>query len=152
MKLYLIRHGEAQDVETDPERGLSPRGREEVKKVAAYLAELGVSPAVIQHSPKARAMQTAAIIAEGLSSSPTLAQRDGIAPNDPVVRVAKEIASCDSDTMLVSHLPFVPRLAETLLGSDAPSGLGGLLPGGLLILEGHGEIWRFVRRLMPADL
>jgi phosphohistidine phosphatase len=42
MLFYLVRHGEARSEEEDPERHLTDRGVEEVKKVGAFLKPLGI--------------------------------------------------------------------------------------------------------------
>ena len=152
MKLYLVRHGEALSEQVDPECGLSDRGKSDVAAVAAHLAELGVAPARIQHSTKARARQTAAIIAGAIGGAVQPEEREGIAPNDNVVPIAEEIAESRADLMLVGHLPFMPRLAQALLGAGAPGGIAALMTGGVLILEGGGEGWTFIRRITPGEL
>ena len=62
MNLYLIRHGEAKHESDDSARPLSAQGREEIARLATHLVRSGVRIAEIQHSPKLRAAQTAAIL------------------------------------------------------------------------------------------
>ena len=38
MRVYLVQHGEAHPEEVSPERELTPRGRSDVERVAALLA------------------------------------------------------------------------------------------------------------------
>jgi phosphohistidine phosphatase len=69
MDLYFLRHGEADWPnwkKSDDERPLTDRGKEEMKKVAAFLALLKVSLDQIVTSPLPRAEQTAAIVAKRL--------------------------------------------------------------------------------------
>ena len=37
MKLYLMQHGDALQKDVDPDRPLSPRGRRDIEKIAAFL-------------------------------------------------------------------------------------------------------------------
>lgn len=59
MFLYLVHHGDAVGPEVDPRRPLSAAGRAEVERIAAQAAGLGARPAVVWHSGKLRAKQTA---------------------------------------------------------------------------------------------
>ena len=55
MRAYLVQHGEAHPEEVSPERELTPRGRSDVERVAALLANGGVRVAKVYHSGKTRA-------------------------------------------------------------------------------------------------
>jgi phosphohistidine phosphatase len=55
MDLYLAQHGEARPEVEDPERSLTDRGEESVRKVAAWTARAGVRVDQIGHSGKRRA-------------------------------------------------------------------------------------------------
>lgn len=68
-QLYLVRHGE-QDPATDhaPSGGLSPLGRSQADRLGRRLA--GLSFAAIQHSPLARAAETASIVGSHLPGTP----------------------------------------------------------------------------------
>jgi phosphohistidine phosphatase SixA len=72
MKLHIIRHAEA--LAPTPElpdelRYLTCRGRRRFRQVAAALKKLEIDPDLILTSPKARALQTAEILAEALAFS-----------------------------------------------------------------------------------
>ena len=54
MKLYLMQHGEALREEEHPERPLTERGKEDVERVAAFLARAGIRVDQIRHSGKLR--------------------------------------------------------------------------------------------------
>lgn len=75
MKLYLIRHGIAEDrnnyhIDQDHNRPLSQKGRNKTNKVADRLVELGVRFDIILSSPFLRAKQTAEIFHQkGLSKN-----------------------------------------------------------------------------------
>jgi len=66
MKLYLMQHGKALSKEEDPERSLSPEGRSETTRMGDVLKEKGTPVDVIWHSGKARAAETAEIIAAAI--------------------------------------------------------------------------------------
>src|SRR3954464_14427617 len=69
MELYFLRHGEADWPDwdkPDDERPLTKRGKDEMKKVAAFLARLEVPIENIVTSPLPRAAQTAKIVAKKL--------------------------------------------------------------------------------------
>src|SRR4051812_39406226 len=67
MKLYVMRHGPAEDdapTGRDAVRVLSAAGRERVRQVAQALTDGGEFPFSILSSPLARALETAEIVAE----------------------------------------------------------------------------------------
>ena len=153
MRLYLVRHGEAKSAEEDPARSLTDRGRRDVEKVAAFLRPLGLCVSAVWHSGKARAIQTAEILAAALAPPAPLLRREGLAPTDPVEPVAEEIAGLFGDLMIVGHMPFVGRLASLLvIGRDVPE-VAAFRAGGALCLEGGGqEPWRVGWMIVPDIL
>jgi phosphohistidine phosphatase len=121
MKVYLVQHGEAESRSVDPARPLTERGRQDVQRVAAFAARMGLRHEVgqVRHSGKTRAEQTAAILGEALSPSDGVVAVSGLAPNDDVRPVAEALADESQPVMLVGHLPFMARLAGQLLTGDA---------------------------------
>jgi len=124
MRLYLARHGQACAKEENPERPLTDEGRRQAEKVAAFLKPLHLRVAEIRHSGKLRARQTAEILAEVVHAERGVKEAPGLAPNDKVKPVAKELAglsgdiscSAGADVIIVGHLPHLARLACVLLG------------------------------------
>jgi phosphohistidine phosphatase len=55
MDLYLVQHAEAKSEQEDPLRPLSAKGRDDITRVAAYLAQLNIPVTKIFHSTKLRA-------------------------------------------------------------------------------------------------
>jgi phosphohistidine phosphatase len=135
MRIYLVQHGLAIPKEVDPERPLSEQGREDVGRLARFLAGAGVRVGQVLHSGKARAEQTAALLAEALVPGGQPQACDGLNPNDPVEPFAAEIAGWKTDTLLVGHLPFLGRLASLLLASEPQRPILGFQPGTLACLE-----------------
>ncbi len=135
MRIYLAQHGLAVAKEVDPERPLSAQGREDVRRLAGFLGGAGVRVGQVLHSGKARAQQTAALLAEALLPNGQAQGRDGLNPNDPVEPLAREIGAWTTDTLLVGHLPFIGRLASLLLVSDPETQVLAFQPGTMACLE-----------------
>ena len=119
MKLYLMRHGEALSPDKDPERGLTDNGKKRIEQLAHHLHKNGVSFSQVLHSPKKRARETAEIMASIIYPSASLAVHQHIAPNDDPQLLIPEINDWNEDTLIASHLPFVPSLMTSLTGQDA---------------------------------
>jgi phosphohistidine phosphatase len=120
MKLYLIQHAKAASKEVDPERSLTEEGCCEIQKVAVFIKSLNLSIDYLWHSGKKRAQQTADILAEVTTINKEYTARDGLAPNDDVKQIEKQIMSKKQAIMIVGHLPFLSKLASLLLtGSDS---------------------------------
>ena len=114
-----MRHGEALSPQKDPERGLSGNGKSNVELVARHLKTQGVTISQIFHSKKKRARETAEIIRDNIAPNISLIQHDKIAPNDDPHLLFSEINSWEDDTLIASHLPFVPNLMTLLTEKDA---------------------------------
>lgn len=114
-----MRHGEALAPEKDPERGLSVNGKSKVKLVAQHLQEKGITFSQIFHSTKKRARETAEIMGKIISPDTPLIVHDKITPNDDPHLIFAEINTWEEDTLIASHLPFVPNLMTLLTEKDA---------------------------------
>ena len=119
MKLYLMRHGEALSPQKDPERGLTDNGKSKVELVAKYLVDQGITFSQVLHSKKKRARETAEIMGNIIAPDVALTVHDKITPNDDPNIIFSEINSWDEDTLIASHLPFVPNLMTLLTEKDA---------------------------------
>ena len=154
MRVYLVRHGQAKPREQDPERGLTDEGRREVEAVARLVAREAVSLRRIWHSGKRRAAETAGILAEFLAregASAAILERPGLSPDDPVAPLAAELATLAEDVAVVGHLPFLDKLAVTLVGAD-PRRIPRVVafdPGAMLCLERAEETWLIAWFLAP---
>jgi phosphohistidine phosphatase len=139
MKLYVMRHGPAEDdapTGRDADRALTPAGRERVKLVAEALAEGGESPFAILSSPLVRALQTAEIVAEVThlarrTREDKKAQRGG-ATGDVEIRrelgmgtdklplLAELVRAGRKRVMIVGHEPDLSMLVMSLVGKSLP--------------------------------
>ena len=122
MKLYLMQHALAYPAEKDPERPLSPAGIDQAKAAARGIKRLGLSFDLIVTSPKRRAHQTAALIAEGVRYPhsdilTTEAVLPDQSPKNLLDLLKKETA--ESHSLVVGHMPFLAKFASTLMqGGD----------------------------------
>jgi phosphohistidine phosphatase len=129
MKLYLMQHALAYPAEENAEMPLSPAGIDQAKAAARGIKRLGLSFDLIIASPKRRAHQTAALIAESVrfphsDIMTTEAVLPNRSPQDLYALLQKESAA--SQILVVSHQPFLAELA------------GDLLHGGELLIENAG--------------
>ncbi|HTP04676.1 MAG TPA: phosphohistidine phosphatase SixA [Nitrospirota bacterium] len=134
MFLYLAQHGEAKREEEDPARGLTDKGVQDVRKVAAYAQKMNLRIGRIFHSDKARAMQTAQIFADYLKPGKGGPETASLAPMDDPAIWAKRIAEVQEDTMLVGHLPHMVKLAGLLLCGDKENMFIDFKMGGVVCL------------------
>ena len=135
-----MRHGEAKSAEVDAERGLTDAGIDRVRRIAKRgVDELGVKPARIFHSDKARARQTAEIWAEALGVPHE--EADGLSPNDDPTRWATRLETEDEEVMLVGHLPHVERLLGLLVTGSPDQTLVGFPAGALVVVEQGDRGW-----------
>lgn len=153
MKLYLVHHGEAVPKSVNPERPLTPRGRQELAKLAMFLGNAGVQVARVLHSTKQRAHDTAVILAERLAPGVTLEERHGICPDDAIEPLLGELLTCRVDLLVAGHGPFMVRLVSRLLaGSIAPEFVISL-PGSAFCLERDASgIYRLCWMIRPELL
>ena len=114
-----MRHGEALSPQVDPERGLSENGKQKIELVASQLKKEGINFKQIIHSKKKRARETAEIMARITSPNIKPLAHQHISPNDDPEFILTELNSWDEDTLVASHLPFVPNLITALTGQDA---------------------------------
>lgn len=149
-RLFVVRHGEAKSKHEDPERGLSETGRANVSRMANWVAANGIRVDEIHHSGKLRAQQTAEIFAEALGAQARAIP--GLAPTDDVAEIAGAIASAGGEVMLVGHLPFLERLAASLIVGDADSSVVTLDAGAVLELTLAEDTWSVSCLMQPRFL
>lgn len=153
MKLYLVQHAKAASTDVDPERPLSDQGRQDIQKVAAFIKSLNLSVDYLWHSTKTRAIQTAEVLAEVVKINKEIIERDGLAPNDNVTAIKDELASAQQDTMIVSHMPFVSKLASLLLTSREFADTVAFRQGGIVALNSsEPNQWQIEWMVIPEIL
>ncbi len=150
MALYLIQHGKALSKEEDSERGLSPEGIAETKRIAEVASNYSIHVLKIIQSGKKRALQTAEIMAEHLKPEFGITESAGMAPNDDVVDFAANMGA-DEDVMYVGHLPFMARLTSFLITGYEDRPVMKYQNSGIVCLEKDPETNAWIIRwtLMP---
>lgn len=110
MKLWILRHGEAQNrARTDAERELTDNGRAEVLSSAASL--MGQPLRWIIASPFVRAQQTAELVRQALGFSEAVVTVPWLTPDSDPRKVLDNLDLYASDNVLVvSHQPLVGSL------------------------------------------
>src|SRR5262245_31942067 len=83
MRLCLVHHAMALGAEVDPQRPLSTPGREHATALAARVKARGFAPAVIWHSGKLRARQTAEAFLLACNPLAEFKMIRGVHPDDP---------------------------------------------------------------------
>ena len=152
MKLYLMRHGEALSPQMDPERGLSKNGKLSVQLVATHLKKSDISFSQVFHSKKKRARETAEIMAQTLSPNTEIALRNNISPEDDPNIIYSEISTWNEDTLIASHLPFVPNLITLLTGKDAYLTKITFETATLVCLEKEQGNWKISWSTAPSEI
>lgn len=120
MKLYLVRHGLAEDRETwtedDSLRPLTKQGITRMKVSAETIKRLGVKPGLILTSPLVRARQTADILGKTLGVEVVGEEALGFSFGiGALAQVLEDYAAVD-DLMLVGHEPDFSILVQALIG------------------------------------
>ncbi|WP_367607816.1 phosphohistidine phosphatase SixA [Legionella sp. W05-934-2] len=115
MAFYFVQHGKSYAFEEDPQQGLTEAGMLETEKVAQAVQPRIYKLNQIYHSGKKRTEQTALIFAKVLGLEEQVAILDGIKPMDDVKSFALVLPE---DALIVSHLPFLEKLTNYLVGGD----------------------------------
>ncbi len=127
MKLYVLRHGPAEDHASsglDADRALTASGRDRVYGIAQALVDADEMPLTIVTSPLVRCVQTSEIVAVATK----LGHRDGtvearreLAPGGDSVSLAQRFASeARARVLFCGHEPDLSHLVAMLLGERLP--------------------------------
>jgi phosphohistidine phosphatase len=143
---FLVHHGDAVGPDVNPMRPLSERGLAQVGHLAERAAAKGAKPAVIWHSGKMRARQTAEAYWRCCNPLSTFSAAHGLQPTDPTGWIADALAGDPRDIMIVGHFPHLPRLLGQLLSGTAEAMPGDFPLNGIVALEEKEgqfvEVWR----------
>lgn len=115
MKLYCVRHGEAEDGGVNEERALTESGREGIETIARFMGEAGLHIDHLLHSPKLRAVQTAEIFAKYLQADQVNECASLLDEENDVDPLVDMMPAWHGDTMLVGHLPFMYKLISAIV-------------------------------------
>ena len=108
-----------------------------------------MKPAVIWHSGKLRAKQTAEAFWRRCNPLSTFAATRGLQPTDPTSWIVDAVRSESKDVMLVGHFPHMPRLLAHLIGGSPETAPATFPVNGMVSLENLNgrwiESWRLER-------
>ncbi|TBU91309.1 phosphohistidine phosphatase SixA [Stutzerimonas kirkiae] len=136
MKLWLLRHGEAERRTLhDPDRHLTDEGRLEVAHNARRLQ--GEPLQVMLVSPYRRAQQTADVVRQALGYEGAYETHDWLIPDaEPEEAMRQLDRRSETHILLVTHQPFVGALAGWLVNGHRGDPLS-MSTGSLVGLEGE---------------
>ena len=138
MKLYFLRHGEADWPnwdKPDSQRPLTEDGKKELRRIARFLHKCDFEVDAIYSSPLPRAAQTAEIVATEFDMQ--AAEEKTLAPGFDKAALARLLVAHPHDKLLlVGHEPDFGEVIEALTGGAVKMSKAGLarvdlLPGSL---------------------
>lgn len=146
MPILLVRHGDALPArESDDDRVLSLRGREETRALARALLDRGLLPTRMMSSPLVRAVQTAELLAGVLGHAGVVECEPSLTPDGDPWRSEAMLRQAEGFVIAVTHEPIVRVIAAQLLGqaSHPP-----FRTSGCVLIDGG----RVVMRLDPSSI
>ena len=122
--LYLLRHAKSSWAQTgldDRDRPLAPRGRRSARRMARFLADQRVSPALVLCSPALRARETLELVRPGLPEAVRVLVEEGLYGADvrALLRRLRRLPETASTVMVVGHNPGLQELAGELASRGA---------------------------------
>jgi len=160
VRLILVHHGEAVGPDVDPRRPLSPSGREAVERLAQFAAARGVKPAVVWHSGKLRAKETAEAFWRACNPFAEFSATRDLQPDDPPEWMRDRLRGEPRDILIAGHYPHLPRLLALLLPAgperSGPQSERTFPQNGVIVLrsdddgEAFSEEWRRDPRADPT--
>jgi phosphohistidine phosphatase len=131
MHLFLIRHAIAEDGPDDDERALTKEGIARFEQQVDLLERLDVSFERVLHSPKKRAVQTAALLERLCEGDFEVTPLLSVGPQEALLE------QCQADSLaLVGHEPHLSTLLCWLVMGEKASGRVELKKGAVAALEG----------------
>lgn len=145
MIVYLVHHSDAVGPEVDPQRPLSAGGRAHVERIAADAAARGARPAIVWHSGKLRAKQTAEAFYRACNPFAEFSATRDLQPDDRPEWIRDRLRGEAKDILIAGHFYHLPRLRALLAGGsedDFPK--NGAVA---LTTDDEGETWKELWRL-----
>jgi phosphohistidine phosphatase len=127
VRVYLVRHAEADPGHPDELRPLTPAGAEQARLLGERLA--GVSPRAVLSSPLLRARETAAAIARAADLEVLIDER--LAPGASVASLLSAVEGHEQPVVVVGHQPDCGEIVAGLRGGEPPP----YPPGGVQELD-----------------
>lgn len=160
-RIYIIRHGKAEEGygKSDFERDLMPKGIKKTQKVAQYLKSKDIRPQLLLVSMAHRTIQTAEIIRNTLSLSPSIIQEEKGLYLASINSILNEIFATEDavdELMIIGHNPGISSLATYLCKKEIDWMPTSAIVGVELKLDKWNEISTVKGKMLfyvkPADL
>ena len=116
MRVYLVRHGQAQPGQPDDLRPLTPHGREQARLVALHLDAEQAPPDAVVSSPLLRARETAEEIGRAFGVEAEVDER--LAPGATPEDLRAAVAGRGQTVVAIGHEPDCGRAAAELGGGE----------------------------------
>ncbi|MDQ7005052.1 MAG: phosphohistidine phosphatase SixA [Ghiorsea sp.] len=150
MRIYLVQHAVAVDEAQDPNRAVSDAGKLDITRTAGFLSLfVQPQPKFVFHSGKLRAKQTAEMFSEAWHLKDEVMFADDLSPHAEAQVWAAKLNAMHDDTLIVGHLPHLPRLASLLLCGDADIQPVRFQNAGVVCLEKMGDTWQVIFHINP---
>jgi phosphohistidine phosphatase len=145
--VVLVHHGDAVGPDVDPRRPLSAAGRDSVSRLASLCAARGVKPAIVWHSGKLRAKQTAEEFWRQCNALAEFSATRDLQPDDPPQWILDRLRGETRDILIAGHFHHLPRLHALMLGTNEAAASFPL--HGVVAMEtrDEGERWSELWRL-----
>jgi phosphohistidine phosphatase len=152
MQIYLIRHAHAEEGKEDAPRPLSPRGRQQIRRVGRFLRQNGALAArEFWHSPLVRARDTAVRLTRELKEPIKLVPVNDLEPAADPASMARRLGRVRRSVAVVGHEPQLSALASLLVGGSAAAETLLMKKCAVVALERLGRLW-VIRWLVSPDL
>lgn len=124
VQLYLARHGQAEGRSAsgrDFDRELTAKGREQVRRNAHRLRQLGAIPSIVLSSPLLRALETARIAAQELGFTGEILPSPALTPERTPAEMWSEIRDYNGagSLLVITHEPLVSAALSLYTGQSA---------------------------------
>jgi phosphohistidine phosphatase len=118
LRLFLVRHAEAESGEPDELRRLSSEGREQAQALGKRLADQGIQPDALLTSPLLRARETGEALAQqlGCTSEPS----EALAPGADAATIRSAVEGRGETVIVVGHQPDCSQIAAELGDGTEP--------------------------------
>lgn len=144
VKIFLVHHADAVGPEVDTRRPLSAVGVAQADRAAAAAASRGARPAVVWHSGKLRARQTAQAFWRACNALAEFTAVPDLQPSDSPSRFRDRVRGESRDILVVGHFPHLPGLLSLLINAAASFPQHGVVA---LETSDEGETWKELWRI-----
>lgn len=138
MRLYLIRHAEAEQYQpsgTDEGRALTDKGLKNAQQIGTAMDALGIKLSLLWTSPLLRAVQTAEAISDSMKKCPTPVVEEALGIPGDFNKFRAALRKVQSTKIaIVGHMPFLGECFRYWLTGDAHPGLN-VAKGSVICLE-----------------